>query len=57
MGDTASSYTVYICMMFGRKGNNVNIDIQVNGASIERVKEIKVLGIIVEDTLNWKPHI
>lgn len=44
-------------MLFGKKSCNRNISIKVNGEIIERVRENKVLGVIFDDMLNWKPHI
>uniref|UniRef100_A0A671U3I7 Reverse transcriptase domain-containing protein n=1 Tax=Sparus aurata TaxID=8175 RepID=A0A671U3I7_SPAAU len=44
-------------MLYGKKGCNNSTNIQVNGVNIERVHENKVLGVIIDDMLSWKPHI
>lgn len=44
-------------ILFGKKGYNKSINIQVNGVNIERVSENKVLGVIIDDMLSWRPHI
>ena len=35
----------------------MNIQLEVQGVVIERVGENKFLGVIIDDKLNWKPHI
>lgn len=37
--------------------NEANLDFYLNGSQIERVHQIKFLGVILTDTLNWKNHI
>ena len=34
-----------------------NIDLKMNGQSIDLVKETKFLGVILDDTLSWSKHI
>ena len=45
-------------MIFGKKskqcGNQISINI--NGQPIELVKQTKFLGLILDDSLSWKPH-
>ena len=45
-------------MVFGRgnKSKNFEIDIKIEGTSLKVVKETTFLGIIVDNTLNWKAH-
>ncbi len=43
-------------ILFGKKGVN-NINIQVNGKNIERVDEYKVLGVMIDNLLSWRPHV
>ena len=44
-------------MVFGNCKLNNKIQIQINRSQIERVKEIKFLGVIIEEKISWKPHI
>lgn len=44
-------------MMFGNGRNDLQIEIKMNGVVIEKVNEIKFLGIIIDNKVNWKPHI
>ena len=34
-----------------------NLNIAINGSMIVRVKTAKFLGVIIDENLNWKPHI
>lgn len=43
-------------MMFGHFRYR-ECPIKINGTEIEKVSENKFLGIIIDDKLNWKPHI
>lgn len=33
------------------------IQIEINGQALERVQTIKFLGVILQENLNWKPHL
>ncbi len=44
-------------ILFGKKGVNKNINIQVNGINIKRVNEYKVLGVMIDNLLSWRPHV
>lgn len=44
-------------MIFGNCKKNENVRIAIEGNEIERVNEIKFLGVILNDKLNWKDHI
>lgn len=37
--------------------NNDNFDIQINDYKINNVKSQKVLGIVIDENLNWTPHV
>ncbi len=43
-------------ILFGKKGVNKNINIQVNGKNIERVNEYKVFRVMIDNLLTWRPH-
>ena len=43
--------------MFGRRASDVAVKIKVNGIEIQRVKQHKVLGVIIDDKLSWKPQV
>ena len=47
--------TKYI--LFGRKGLKENVDLQIDGYSIERVRLHKSLGVLMDDLLTWKPQV
>lgn len=44
-------------ILFGNNKINTQINIQIDGVIIERVKEIKFLGTIIDEKLSWKSHI
>ncbi len=44
-------------MLFGNYRINIQVQIQVDGMQIERVNENKFLGVIIDEKINWKPHI
>lgn len=44
-------------MLFGNCRMNTQLKINVEGVEIERVHEIKFLGVIIDDKISWKPHI
>uniref|UniRef100_A0A671WXI2 Reverse transcriptase domain-containing protein n=1 Tax=Sparus aurata TaxID=8175 RepID=A0A671WXI2_SPAAU len=45
------------CIIFGNRPINSNKKLMINNVVIERVSEIKFLGIIIDNKLCWKPHI
>ena len=44
-------------MVFGGVRANCEIKLFLNGVKIERVYEIKFLGVILDHKFSWKPHI
>uniref|UniRef100_A0A3P9L4Z8 Reverse transcriptase domain-containing protein n=1 Tax=Oryzias latipes TaxID=8090 RepID=A0A3P9L4Z8_ORYLA len=44
-------------MFFGNYNANKELSIEINNVFIERVTEIKFLGVFIDDKLSWKPHI
>ena len=36
---------------------NNDLEIELGGNNIKRVKETKTLGVIVDDQLNWQTHL
>ena len=44
-------------MLFGNCRTNEQIKIQIDGVDIERVSQIKFLGVTIDEKLNWKSHI
>lgn len=44
-------------MFFGNHGEKEEVKLKIQGANIERVKEITFLGVIIDEKLNWKSHI
>ena len=44
-------------MLFSTKLSVPEFGIFINGQPIERVKETKFLGVLIDDKLTWKPHI
>ena len=45
-------------MLFTRKRTNVHdIDIEINNITISRVKNVKFLGVILDEKMSWKDHI
>ena len=44
-------------MIFGKKNNNSNEVIKFNNHTIERVSIAKLLGVIVDEKLNWSFHV
>jgi hypothetical protein len=46
------------CMVLGSKNLNLdNIEVKIGGQTIERVAEIKYLGVIIDDRLNFLSHL
>lgn len=44
-------------MIFGNGNSNAHEAIQIEGVVIERVHEIKFLGVIIDDRITWNSHI
>ena len=44
-------------ILFGENTEDTQINIQLDGANIERVQEIKFLGTIIDEKISWKPHV
>ena len=46
-------------MIFGNKkiDNAMNICVGINGIHIDKVYNIARLGVMIDDTLNWKEHV
>ena len=44
-------------MLFGKHRTKTQMQIKIDGVEIERVHEIKCLGVIIDDTISWKLHI
>lgn len=44
-------------MLFGNSRRDTLVQISIDGVVLERVSEIKFLGVIIDDKINWKPHI
>lgn len=44
-------------ILFCKHKTNRHLDIQLDGVAIERVNEIKLLGVIIDDEINWKSQI
>ena len=45
-------------MLFTRKRTDVHdIDIEINNITISRVKNVKFLGVILDEKISWKDHI
>ena len=45
------------CIIFGNLEINSNRKLMINSIVIERVSEIKLLGMIIDNKLCWKPDI
>ena len=44
-------------MLFRSKPPDIELHLKINNAEIPKVTATKFLGIIIDDRLNWKPHI
>ena len=44
-------------MLFGKHKSNINVKLVIDGVNIERVKETKFLGVIIDEKISWKYHI
>ena len=40
-----------------RKVDNLSLDLKINSTAIERVSEFNLLGLTLDECLNWKPHV
>ena len=40
-----------------QKRETLDINLEINHCAIERVKETVFLGVILDETFSWKPHI
>ena len=45
------------CMLFGQCKRDTEACISIEGVNIEKVSEIKFLGVLIDDKISWKPHI
>lgn len=44
-------------MIFSNRGRETSASINIDGIEINRVRETKFLGVILDENLCWKPHI
>ena len=44
-------------IIFTKRNKNVNITLEMNSNTLQRVQETKYLGVIIDENLNWKSHI
>lgn len=44
-------------IIFGNRLADTNKKLMINGIELERVSEIKFLGVVIDSKLSWKPHI
>ena len=44
-------------MLFRGKPPDLELHLKINNAEIPKVTATKFLGIVIDDRLNWKPHI
>ena len=44
-------------MLFRSRPPDIELHLKINNADIPKVTATKLLGIIIDDRLNWKPHI
>ena len=44
-------------MLFDNSKTNTQIKVKIDGVEIERVEEIKFLGVTIDEKINWKSHI
>ena len=45
------------CMIISSANTRADVNVQIDGETIERVREIKYLGVIIDDMLTFKSHI
>ena len=50
------SKTNYIYILFRNRSADTDITICINTINVTRVQSSKFLGIIIDENLNWKPH-
>lgn len=43
--------------LFRHRNKNINVNLNIDNVNIERVNEIKFLGVILDHKICWKPHI
>ena len=51
------NHVIYWRMLFRSRPPDLELHLKINNAEIPKVTETKLLGIIIDDRLNWKPHI
>ena len=44
-------------MLFGYGKRDVQVKMEIDGVEIERVHEMKFLGVMIDDLISWKSHI
>lgn len=44
-------------IIFGNRSTDTDKKLMINGIELERVSEIKFLGVVIDNKLSWKPHI
>ena len=44
-------------MLFGRHKIDCNVQLIIDNIEIERIQEIKFLGVILDNKVNWKPQV
>ena len=44
-------------IIFGNRLTDTDKKLMINGIELERVSEIKFLGVVIDNKLSWKPHI
>ena len=47
----------YILFKPRQKRDELTLSIEMDGFKINQVKEVNFLGVILDETLSWKPHI
>lgn len=47
--------TVY--MMFDKKGIIKDLNISIGDFKVQRIKEYKYLGLVLDENLSWEPHL
>ena len=43
--------------MLFRNNTAIDTELSINGVCLERVRVAKFLGVLIDEHLNWKPHI
>ena len=46
-----------VSLLFNRKGRNIARPLKIEGRKIKYVEEVRYLGLIIDNKLNWKTHI